>query len=69
MPNKYWRSPATIENLNRLERPGFAMELLRRNPAYRRDYATVLRRIARNRLDTEAALSDLGHRWGLRFCP
>lgn len=69
MPNKYWRSPETIENLSRLERPGFAVELLRRNAAYRRDYARMLRQVARKKLTLDAALSNLGHRWGLRFRP
>ena len=45
MPS-YWRSPETIEQLNRLERPGFAVEFLRRNAGYRRDYARTLRQIA-----------------------
>jgi len=31
MPTQYWRSPETIDHLNRLERPGFAVEFLRRN--------------------------------------
>ena len=31
MPPEYWRSPETIDRLNRLERPGFAVEFLRRN--------------------------------------
>ena len=31
MPTEYWRSPETIDRLNRLERPGFAVEFLRRN--------------------------------------
>ncbi|MHC2721943.1 transcriptional regulator domain-containing protein [Bradyrhizobium diazoefficiens] len=35
MPTQYWRSPETIERLNRLERPGFALEFLRRNADYR----------------------------------
>ena len=31
MPTEYWRSPETIDSLKRLERPGFAVEFLRRN--------------------------------------
>lgn len=69
MPNEYWHAPETIENLNRLERPGFAVEFLRRNATYRHDYADALRRTVRNRLDIEAALIRFGRRWGLRFRP
>ncbi len=69
MPNEYWHAPETIENLSRLARPGFATEFLRRNAIYRQGYADALRRTARGRLDTEAALVRFGRRWGLRFCP
>ena len=41
MPTEYWRSPETIDRLNRLERPGFAVEFLRRNAEYRRDFARI----------------------------
>ena len=47
MPTQYWRSPETIDHLNRLERPGFAVEFLRRNAEYRREYAQIQRQIAR----------------------
>ena len=47
MPTEYWRSPETIDHLNRLERPGFAVEFLRRNADYRRDFARTQRQIAR----------------------
>jgi hypothetical protein len=63
-----WRSPETIEQLNRLDRPGFAAELLRRNAAYRRDYSITVRRIARGDVEPDEARSDLARRWGLRFC-
>ncbi len=68
MPISDWRSPETIEQLNGLDRPGFAAELLRRNPAYRRDYASTLRRIRRGDVDPHEARSSLARRWGLRFC-
>ena len=42
MPTEYWRSPETIDSLKRLERPGFAVEFLRRNLDYRRDFARML---------------------------
>ncbi|MFY9627725.1 MAG: DUF6499 domain-containing protein, partial [Methylocystis sp.] len=48
MPTEYWRAPETIDHLNRLERPGFAVEFLRRNAEYRRDFARIQRQIARD---------------------
>ena len=69
MPIEYWRSPETIDSLNRLERPGFAVEFLRRNPDYRRDFVRTQRQIARTAVDAETARSDLARRWGLRFRP
>lgn len=69
MPTESWRSPETIERLNRLERPGFAVEFLRRNVDYRRDYTRTQRQIARSTVDPETANSDLARRWGLRFRP
>ena len=63
-----WSSPKTIEQLNHLDRCGFAAELLRRNAAYRRDYAQTVRSIARGRVDPDEARSRLAHQWGLRFC-
>jgi hypothetical protein len=65
MPTEYWRSPETIDRLNRLERPGFAAEFLRRNPDYRRDFV----RTARASVDAETARVSLARRWGLRFRP
>jgi hypothetical protein len=69
MPTEYWRSPETIDSLNRLERPGFAVEFLRRNTDYRRDFARTQRQIARVAVDAETARGDLARRWGLRFRP
>ncbi|UVK50398.1 hypothetical protein DBIPINDM_003536 [Mesorhizobium sp. AR02] len=67
MPISDWQSLDTIEQLKRLDRPGFAAELLRRNAAYRRDYAHTLRKIAQGGIDPDEARSNLAHRWGLRF--
>ena len=39
MPFSFWRSSEAMEQLNRLDRAGFAVEFLRRNAGYRRDYA------------------------------
>ena len=69
MPISFWRSSETIQQLNRLERPGFAIEFLRRNAGYRRDYARTLRQIARGAIDPDSARSALARRWGLCFCP
>ena len=69
MPTEYWRSSETIDRLNRLERPGFAVEFLRRNVDYRRDFARTQRQIARASVDAETARVSLARRWGLRFRP
>lgn len=69
MPTEYWRSPETIDRLNRLERPGFAVEFLRRNADYRRDFVRTHRQIARASVDAETARAGLARRWGLRFRP
>lgn len=69
MPTEYWRSPETVDHLNRLERPGFAVEFLRRNTHYRRDFARTQRQIARASVDAETARVGLARRWGLRFRP
>ena len=69
MPTEYWRSPETIDRLNRLERPGFAVEFLRRNHDYRRDFARAQRQIARASVDAETARVGLARRWGLRCRP
>lgn len=66
MPRSFWRSEDAVEQLNQLERPGFAFEFLRRNAAYRGDYARTQRRIALGRVDQDAARADLARRWGLR---
>jgi len=69
MPTEYWRSPETVDQLSRLERPGFAVEFLRRNADYRRDYSQTQREIARDHVDVETARAGLARRWGLRFRP
>lgn len=67
MPTQYWRSPETIERLNRLHRPGFAAEFLRRNVDYQRDYSRMERQIAHAKTDAATARADFARRWGLRF--
>ena len=67
MSKSFWRSADAVAQLHQLERAGFALEFLRRNPAYRDDYARTQRRVARSRVDPDVASADLARRWGLRF--
>lgn len=67
MQSQYWRSPETIERLNRLQRPGFAVEFLRRNSDYQRDYMRAQRRAAQADPNAAAVVTDFARRWGLRF--
>lgn len=69
MLTQYWRSPETIERLNRLERPGFALEFLRRNADYRRDLAHTQRQIVHDGGDAETLRATFARRWRLRFRP
>ena len=69
MATSFWRSSDAIEKLNCLDRPGFALEFLRRNAGYRQDYRRTLRQIARGQADPGNARSELARRWGLSFCP
>lgn len=69
MPFSFWRSSEAMEQLNRLDRAGFAVEFLRRNAGYRRDYARSLRQIAGGVTDPATGWFGLARRWGLSFCP
>jgi len=69
MPIAFWQSPETIERLNRLERSEFAVEFLRRNPRYRRDYKRTIKQITRGIIDAESGRAALARRWGLYFRP
>lgn len=69
MPTPFWRSKESQEQLNQLDRSGFAVEFLRRNPEYRKDCDQTLRGIAPGTPDADAARSALARRWGLNFCP
>ncbi|NPC66170.1 hypothetical protein HNW77_07165 [Komagataeibacter sp. AV436] len=69
MPTPFWRSPEIRDHISTLDRSGFAVEFLRRNAAYRRDYARLQRRIARRGVDAAAECAAFVHRWGLCFCP
>lgn len=68
MSTEYWRSPEAIEQLNRLERPGFAVEFLRRNARYRRGYRRLVRQLSEAGTAPDAARAAFARRWGLRFC-
>lgn len=69
MPTPFWSSPAVRDRLKQLERPGFSIEFLRRNPLYRKDYARTFRRIAQGSVNAKTAPEKLARRWGLLFCP
>lgn len=69
MPTAFWRSPDIREQLNFLDRPGFAIEFLRRNPDYRADFEQICNQGSCGAADAEALRSGLAHRWGLAVCP
>jgi len=69
MPTPFWRSETAQDQLNRLDRPGFAVEFLRRNPDYRNDCLQTRQQIAQGDLEAQAAQAGLAGRWGLRFRP
>lgn len=68
MPTPFWRSREALDQLNRLDRPGFAAEFLRRNPDYQSDCQRVRHRVSQGSLDLQAARTELARRWGLCFC-
>lgn len=69
MPTSFWRSPELRDHISRLDRSGFALEFLRRNATYRRDYARLQRRLGRRGVDSAAECAGFARRWGLCFCP
>lgn len=62
-----WRSPTAAKQLMQLDREQFAIEFLRRNPAYAEDYYNTLDRTPPNPSATEIAMEGLARRWGLGF--
>jgi hypothetical protein len=54
--------------LQQLDRPGFAWEFLRRNPAYQEDYQRVVRKDASHASFEGHSRDALVWRWGLAFC-
>lgn len=64
-----WRSARLADKLMTLDREQFAVEFLRRNPAYVEDYNTTQALIAAGDVPADAGLAQLAHRWGLSFPP
>lgn len=64
-----WRSARHAEALMTLDREQFAVEFLRRNPAYVEDYNNTRASIESGELPAAAALAQLARRWGLSFPP
>ena len=54
--------------LQHLDRPGFAWEFLRRNPAYQEDYERIVREDASDARFEGRSRDALVWRWGLTFC-
>ena len=64
-----WRSAQLADKLMTLDREQFAVEFLRRNPAYVEDYNTTQALIAAGNVPADAGLAQLARRWGLSFPP
>lgn len=62
-----WRSADATKQLMQLDREQFAIEFLRRNPAYMEDYHTTLERTPPDPSAVEIAMEGLARRWGLSF--
>ena len=69
MPSKPdWRSSTDTNALNRLERPDFAWEFLRRNRNYREDYEQITRQQAAGAQATVIDAAEIARHWGVMFC-
>lgn len=64
-----WRSARLADTLMTLDREQFAVEFLRRNPAYVEDYNSTRASIDAGELPAAAGLAQLARRWGLSFPP
>lgn len=62
-----WRAASTADRLMQLDRAQFAVEFLRRNPAYNEDYRDTQARIASGALAHDVGMEELARRWGLTF--
>lgn len=58
-----WRTSSAYDYLEQLDPPALAWEFLRRNPAYRQEFAELSRT---GPIDSDAAAA-LVQRWGLQF--
>lgn len=67
MPTSFWRQPDLPARLQGLDHAGFALELLRRAPAYRTDHARAARLLAAGRITDARRKEVLARRWGLSF--
>jgi hypothetical protein len=63
-----WRAPVAADDLRGMERADFALEFLRRNRDYQREYASTKRLIDDGLADASKAQRALARRWGLDFC-
>jgi hypothetical protein len=66
-PASNWRSLTQHDYLKDLDRPGFAWEFLRRNPAYQEDYNTIAQEDASDAAGEGSRREPLVSRWGLTF--
>lgn len=66
-PASDWRSLTGRDYLKHLDRPGFAWEFLRRNPAYQENYNTIMREAASDARPEGPTKDPLVWRWGLSF--
>lgn len=62
-----WRHPGDYDDLLEMDRPAFAWELLRRNPRYRGEIATLERPEENGALVITPGIARLAAGWGLGF--
>ena len=60
-----WRSSTDAAELSQLDRSGFAWEFLRRNQAFRDDYARITDHIALETDEGINAAAKIARHWGL----
>ncbi len=60
-----WRSETDTANFNKLERPGFAWEFLRRNQEYRAGYERIMSRGNQENPEVATAAANFAQNWGL----
>ncbi len=67
MPTPFWHTQIMVDGLRRLDRPGYAVEFLRRNPRYREGHTTLARRMIEQPERAAEYREDWERRWGLFF--